>query len=100
LPWVGPLVETAQTLLPHVIVIAERNGAEIYGFDASGRSVEDEVRAARNEDVERIKAGGWSQPRYERRQVETWKESARDVAAEVAVVAKHVEARVIGVRGD
>jgi hypothetical protein len=100
LPWVGPLVETAQTLLPHVIVIAERNGAEIYGFDSSGTAVEEEVKTASNEDVELINAGGWSQRRYERRQVNTWEENAREVASEVAAIAKQVEARVVGVRGD
>jgi hypothetical protein len=100
LPWVGPLVETAQTLLPHVIVIAERNGAEIYGFDASGRAVEQEVTTTTNDNVELINAGGWSQRRYERRQVNTWEENAREVADEVASIAKQVSAHVIGVRGD
>jgi hypothetical protein len=100
LPWVGPLVETAQTLLPHVIVIAERNGAEIYGFDASGKAVEEEVATTSNENVELINAGGWSQRRYERRQVNTWEENAREVADEVASIAKQVGAHVIGVRGD
>jgi hypothetical protein len=100
LPWVGPLVETAQTLLPHVVVVAERTGAEIYGFDASGESVEEEVVASSNEDVELINAGGWSQRRYENRQVNTWEDNAREVAEEVASIAKQVGARVIGVRGD
>jgi hypothetical protein len=100
LPWVGPLVETAQTLLPHVIVVAERTGAEIYGFDASGESVEEEVSASSNEDVEKVKAGGWSQRRYQNRAVQEWEQNAAEVAEEVAAIAKQVGARVIGVRGD
>jgi hypothetical protein len=100
LPWVGPLVETAQTLLPHVVVIAERTGAEIYGFDSSGRGISEEVVASSNEDVELVKVGGWSQRRYENRQVNTWEENAKEVAEEVAVIAKQVGAHVIGVRGD
>jgi hypothetical protein len=100
LPWVGPLVETAQTLLPHVIVLAERSGAEIYGFDASGESVSEEVNASSNEDVELVKAGGWSQRRYQQRAIQTWEENAKEVAEEVAAIAKQVAARVIGIAGD
>jgi hypothetical protein len=83
-----------------VIVLAERAGAEIYGFDAQGRGVEEEVVASSHEDVELVKAGGWSQRRYENRQVNTWEDNAREVAEEVAAIAKQVGAHVVGVRGD
>jgi hypothetical protein len=100
LPWVGPLVEAAQHLLPHVLVLAERSGAEIHGMDALGHERDEEVVASTNEDVELIKVGGWSQRRFEQRQVNTWEENAKEVADEVASVAEQVGARLVGVRGD
>lgn len=100
LPWVGPLLDATQRMVPHLVVVAERPGAEIYGFDEQGAGVEDEVIASSNEDVEVVKSGGESQRRFERRQVKTWEENAGEVAAVVADMAKHIDARVIGVRGD
>src|SRR5206468_11548276 len=49
LPWVGPLVEADQTPVPHVAVYLERTGAEIHGFDNSGRPVDETVQASSNE---------------------------------------------------
>src|SRR5437762_2256359 len=58
------------------------------------------LQSSTNEDVEVVKAGGWSQRRYERRAMETWKTNAGEVAEEVGNIAKQVDARVIAVTGE
>lgn len=100
-PWVGPLVAAAQTLLPHLVVLVDRTGADLYGFDARGDGVEERVHAVNQGDViQRSPAGGWSQRRFQRRAVEAWEENAREVAEEVAALTKDLDARMIAVGGD
>ena len=101
LPWVGPLVASAQTLLPHLVVLVDRTGADLYGFDASGDAVEAEVQGENQGAVlTRSPAGGWSQRRFQQRAVEAWEENAREVAEEVSAMAKQLGARLVAVGGD
>lgn len=101
LPRAGTLLETAQTLLPHLVVLVDRTGADVYGFTASGDSVEEEVTGpSQGPHVERVAAGGWSQRRYQERAIQAWEENAREVADEVAALAKEIGARLVVVGGD
>src|SRR4051812_29205436 len=100
LPRIATVLEAEQTLLPHLVVLVDRTGADIYGFTASGRSIEREVGDDDGQDVQRVQAGGWSQRRYQERAVNEWKDNAHDVADEVARLAKRTDARLIAVGGD
>jgi hypothetical protein len=99
-PWVGPLLDAAQTMVPHLLVVADRTGARITAITASGQEIESDVEASSNEDVELVKAGGWSQRRYQNRAVQAWDENAAEVASEVAHLAKKLDARLVAVTGD
>lgn len=99
-PYVAPLLDAAQAMVPHLLVVVDRTGARIVGITASGHELEEDVRGSTNEDTEIVNAGGWSQRRFENRAVKTWEENASEVAAEVADLAKHLHARLIGVYGD
>jgi peptide subunit release factor 1 (eRF1) len=81
-------------------VLLDRTGADIYGFTASGRAVEREVGETDADDVKLFAAGGWSQRRYQQRQVNTWEDNAHEVADEVARLAKRIDARLVAVGGD
>lgn len=100
LPRVATLVEAAQTMLPHLVVLLDRTGADVYGFTASGRAVEREIDGTDADDVKLFQAGGWSQRRFQQRQVNTWEENAHEVAEEVARLAKRIDARLLAVGGD
>lgn len=100
LPRVATVLEAEQTLLPHLVVLLDRTGADVYGFTASGRGVEREIGDADTYDVKRFQAGGWSQRRLQQRQVNTWEDNAHEVAEEVARLAKRVDARLLAVGGD
>jgi hypothetical protein len=99
-PWVGPLLDAAQTMVPHLLVVADRTGARITAITASGQELEADVQASANEDVELVKAGGWSQRRYQNRAVQAWDENAAEVADEVAHLAKKLDARLVALTGD
>ena len=100
-PRLGTLLEAEQTMLPHLVVLLDRTGADIYGFTASGRAVEREVQGEHDgDDVKHFQAGGWSQKRYQNRQVNTWEDNAHEVADEVARLAKRMDVRLLVVGGD
>jgi len=100
LPRVTTIIEASQTLLPHLVVLLDRTGADVYGFTASGRAVEREIGDGDTDDVKLFAAGGWSQRRFQQRQVNTWENNAHEVADEVARLAKKIDARLIAVGGD
>ena len=62
--------------------------------------MEREVEGSGADDVKLFQAGGWSQRRYQQRQVNTWEENAREVADEVARLAKGIDARLLAIGGD
>lgn len=99
LPSVVPLVEWRQASPPHVVVTADRQGADIVGFR---REAPDVTRQAGGsaDPLRKSAPGGWSQKRYQQRAENVWERNAEAVAAEVVKLAERLGARVIGVAGD
>ncbi len=101
LPRVGLLLEARQRQVPHVVVLTDRLGADIYavaagdGAPAAHREVQGEASP-----VERNAPGRWSQPRYQRRVHTSWEENAADVAAVVQEVADDIDAELVALAGD
>ena len=99
LPRYGPILESRQQLVPHLMVVADRAGADIIGFD-SGAPVAEVVVEGSTENLHRSQAGGWSQRRFQQRSENRWESNAVDVAEEVANVARRLRARLIAIAGD
>ncbi|HET9770902.1 MAG TPA: Vms1/Ankzf1 family peptidyl-tRNA hydrolase, partial [Acidimicrobiia bacterium] len=88
LPRVGPLLEWAQSAVPHLVVLADRVGADIVvftrGADRSGAggapvlSVGEETGDDPN--LRKSSPGGWSQRRYQNRAENLWEQNAKAVA--------------------
>lgn len=98
LPRLGPALRARQQVVPHVVVVADRAGADIevvdHGTGITG-SVEGETTF-----LHRGHPGGWSQRRYQQRAENTWERNAAGVAAEVDALAAAVSARLVVVVGD
>lgn len=99
LPWVGPLVHADHSMVPHVVVLADRVGADVYGFTAAGATVEGSVDGD-TEHIHRGKPGGWSQRRFQARAENTWEDNAREAAKTVADLAGRIGARAVILGGD
>lgn len=97
LPHVMPLLASRHEPVPHVCVKADRMGAEII-------SVADERRVTSVDGIDwpiqKVRAGGWSEPNYQRSAEETWEANAREAAAAVVREAEAVDAAVIIIAGD
>ncbi len=99
LPSVGPLLEWRQLAIPHVVVVADRVGADLVGVGPGQAEVHEEIEGA-TEPLTKSKPGGWSQRRHQQRAENTWDRNAKAVAHEVAALAAEVRARLILATGD
>lgn len=99
LPRLGPVLESRQGSIPHVVVVTDRTGADIIGF---GTDTEPKTVAVDGETqhIHRGNAGGWSQRRFQQRAENLWEANASDVAGEVAKMAHRIGARVVAIAGD
>ncbi|MGH2686281.1 MAG: Vms1/Ankzf1 family peptidyl-tRNA hydrolase [Actinomycetota bacterium] len=101
LPRVGPVLEWNQSAIPHVVVLADRTGADIWVVDDGEVVDQIEVEGSADRDrLTKVHAGGWSYRRYDQRVMNGWDTNAGEVAAEVAKLAEHTGARLVAVAGD
>lgn len=109
LPHLQPLLAAEQNAVPHIVVLADRVGADLYArtgpvskHDADRLGGQDTVeRSVEGDDeVQRSAPGGWSQRRFQQRAENTWESNAGDAAAEVVTLVDEVGAELLLVGGD
>jgi hypothetical protein len=100
LPVLLPLVDALGLQIPHVIVLADRNGADILAYTLGSTPVESETVDGDRWPVTKTGRGGWSTKRYDATVHNNWHENAKDVAAMVEKIAADVSARCIIASGD
>src|SRR5688500_3614034 len=98
-PWVFPALSWRQASVPHLVVLMDRSGADLFAFRREGPSVHEEVDPP-GEPLKRSKPGGWSQRRYQQRAENSWERGAGDVAKELVRLVERFEPRIIIVAGD
>jgi hypothetical protein len=99
LPRWATVIESRQRVLPHVVVEADRVGADLTAFDG-GEVLSTKTVDGSTEHIHRGHPGGWSQRRFQQRAENTWEDNARDVADAVAALAREVDAELVAVAGD
>jgi hypothetical protein len=100
LPYVTPLVSWRQTRVPHVVVLADRTGAEILAYVDDAEPVVSEEVEGSHDVVRRVQPGGWSQRRYQQRAIDSWEGNAAEVVDEIDRVARSIDAKAILIGGD
>jgi hypothetical protein len=98
LPHLMPLLAQLSPVVPYVLVVVDRLGADIRAVGAHGAWSE-EVDG-RDWPVHKAGAGGWSELRYQHKVEETWQENARQVADAVATGVRRAGARLLLVAGE
>lgn len=89
LPRLGALLESRQRSVPHVIVVADRAGADIVAIDG-GSPVTTLGVHGETEFIHRGHPGGFSQHRYQQRAENLWESNAAQTAEVVARVAPDI----------
>jgi hypothetical protein len=102
LPSVGPLLEWAQGALTHLVVLADRAGADIVVSTPGGK---DEVQtvglpSGDQPHLRKTHPGGWSQRRYQTRAENLWDRNAKEVADQVTGLVDEHDVRLVLVAGD
>jgi hypothetical protein len=99
LPSLVEIVRWRQESPAHVVVVADREGADIV---AVRRDRADLRAEAGGEDaaIRKVRAGGWSNRRYQERAENTWERNAADAAVHVARLSEQVGARLVVLAGD
>jgi hypothetical protein len=99
LPRLVQLLAWRQSTVAHLIVLADRQGADVGAVAADGRALLREV-AGDDTPISKVGAGGWSQRRYQERAENTWEKNAGAVADTVIRLASRIAPRFIAVAGD
>ncbi|MGH3344548.1 MAG: Vms1/Ankzf1 family peptidyl-tRNA hydrolase [Carbonactinosporaceae bacterium] len=100
LPHVLPLLAWMQRRPPHVVVTVDRRGAELVSVRRGQASGETVTVYGPDDEIERNRPGGWSQPRYQHRAEDSWLHNAATVADAVARALRRVRARLLVLAGD
>jgi hypothetical protein len=101
LPRVGPMIEWAQSVIPHLVVLTDRAGADIVVFTRRAARTLSVGEDRTDEPVLRKShPGGWSQRQYQQRAENQWEHNAKEVADRVASLADETGARLVVVAGD
>lgn len=98
LPRLSPIIEWRQTSPAHVVILADRRGADISAFS----QIPDlHIQTDSGDAPERkVGPGGWSQQRFQQRAENAWEQNAEEIAAQVGRVVDATNAQLIVIAGD
>jgi hypothetical protein len=99
LPYLSAVLEHRQAAIPTIVVLADRNGADVV-VNRPGQGERTEEITGDEYPVTKAAPGGWSQRRYQQRAQDSWERNADDVAGEVARLARTVHPDLVVLGGD
>ncbi len=97
---VVPLLAWLQRHPPYVVGLVDRSGADVTTVPAGATRGTTETVRGPDDEIDRVKAGGWSSPRYQRRAEDSWQHNAEAAAGAIAAAADRVGARLLLIGGD
>lgn len=100
LPDVLPYLAQRATDEPHVVVVADRGGADIFVVDEHGGEQEDTVEGETSYPIHRTGRDDWSERHFQQRVENTWEANARDVAEAVQRHLARTRAKLLVIAGD
>jgi len=86
--------------IPHVVVIADRVGADITVATAPGQPVEGKSVDGDRQFMRKVQVGGWSQHRYQHTAENVWIQNAQQVVDEIDTIVDRTGARFVLLAGD
>lgn len=97
-----PLLVTLQHVVPYVVVVADRTGADIYAYGSHGRTAEAETVLGEYQDprMQKIQGGYDANKHYQRRAENIWAENAEKFAIEIGSLVAALHAQLLVVAGD
>ncbi len=101
LPHLRPIVDEANRRVPHVVVRADRTGADVSAFyDSTHVAQEVTVTGSRDVHLRKVGGGGWSHLRYQHGAEQGWADNAKEIVATVEQLAGSISAQLVVLVGD
>lgn len=101
LPHLRPLVEEATRQVPHVVVAADRTGADVSAYYDDGHVAgEVTVKGSRSHHLRKVAGGGWSHLSYQHRAEQGWADNAKEIVSAVEQLAAQIDAQLVVLTGD
>ncbi|WP_143532359.1 Rv2629 family ribosome hibernation factor [Saccharothrix sp. ALI-22-I] len=98
LPHLLPLATWTEPTVPHVVVLVDRAGADLHGYDGRGERAT-EVHGEEHP-LHKIGGGGWAHKRLQNTVEETARRNAMRVAEEADRLVSEVDARLLILGGE
>lgn len=99
-PDVLPLLRQLASRIPHVVVIADRVGADIVAVGDSGQQAEATQVEGDDFHMRKVKVGGWAHNTYMHTAENQWEENLGRVADEVDDLVRRLPVRFVLAAGD
>jgi hypothetical protein len=99
-PDLMPVLRQLPGRVPHVVVIADRVGADITFMGASGEVEEEETVDGDGFQIRKVQVGGWAHHRYQHNAENKWVHNADGVAAQITSMVRRLSPRFVLVAGD
>lgn len=100
LPDLLPVLDEITTRVPHVVVLADRHGAEVSARYDTDKVAQELTVKGTELHTRKVGTGGWAHRRYLHRVEEQWEANARDIATTVQQLAEAIDAEIIVAAGD
>jgi hypothetical protein len=99
-PDLMPILRQLPGRVPHIVVIADRVGADISVASLVGRpEIEDEVEGDSFQ-IHKFQGGGWAHHRYQHNSENKWIHNADNVAERIASLVRRLHPRFVLLAGD
>jgi hypothetical protein len=99
-PDLMPILRQLPGRVPHIVVIADRVGADISVASLVGRpEIEDEVEGDSFQ-IHKFQGGGWAHHRYQHNSENKWVHNADNVAERIASLVRRLHPRFVLLAGD
>jgi hypothetical protein len=99
-PDLMPVLRQLPGRVPHVVVVADRVGADITYRGASGEVEEEETVDGDGFQIRKVQVGGWAHHRYQHNAENKWVHNADGVASQITSIARRLAPRFVLVAGD
>jgi hypothetical protein len=94
-----PVLRQLPGRVPHIVVLADRTGADITFMGGPGQ-VEEETVEGDSFQIHKFPGGGWAQHRYEHNVENNWVANADGVAARITSMVRRLAPKFVLVAGD
>jgi len=99
-PDLVPVLRQLPGRIPHVVVLADRIGADVTLAGVPGRADEEKEVEGDSFHIRKLKIGGWSQRRYTNTAEDQWVHNAEKVADQISSMVRRHSPRFVLVAGD